>query len=147
MNMQFVHPSRSKLRDWLSALTPSEKVTVHVESCERCASRLIDLADRETGGVDKATDEALLAQVVKTEWAPPADLAERVIRGIDERQRNERDLTVMLGLFGVATETASLMLPPEPDSDVRDQSDEHDEIASDGSAPPHESPERERDSE
>lgn len=111
MSMQIVHPSRSKLRDWLSSLTPSEKVTLHVESCERCASRLIDLADRETGGVDKATDEAMLAQVVKTEWAPRADLAERVIQGIDERARNERDLNLMLGLFSIATETASLMLP------------------------------------
>ncbi len=118
MNMQLVHPSRSKLRDWLLSLAPSEKVTVHVESCERCASRLIDLADRETNGVDKATEEALLAQVVKTEWAPPADLAERVIRRIDERQRNERDLNAMLGLFSVATETASLMLPPEPNKAV-----------------------------
>ena len=115
MSTQFVHPSRSKLRDWLASLSPSEKVTVHVESCERCASRLVDLADRETTGLDKATDEALLAQVVRAEWAPPADLAERVIRGIDERQRNERDLSVMLGLFGVATETASLMLRPEPE--------------------------------
>ncbi len=143
MNMQFVHPSRSKLRDWLSALAPSEKVTVHVESCERCASRLIDLADRETGGVDKATDEALLAQVVKTEWAPPADLAERVIRGIDERQRNERDLNVMLGLFGVATETASLMLPPEPSNPALRESNAHDEIANDGGSPPHHPNERE----
>lgn len=116
MSMQFVHPSRSKLRDWLSSLSPSDKVTVHVESCERCASRLIDLADRETSGMDKATDEALLAQVVRAEWAPPADLAERVIRGIDERQRNERDLSVMLGLFGIATETASLMLQPDPET-------------------------------
>jgi hypothetical protein len=93
-------------------LTPSEKVTTHVEACERCASRLVDLADNETGGAVIATEEAMLAQVVKTEWAPPADLTERVIRGIDERAQNERDLNVMLGLFGVATETASLMLPP-----------------------------------
>jgi hypothetical protein len=89
---------------------------VHVESCERCASRLIDLSDRETSGIDKATDEAPLAQVVRADWAPPADLAERVIRGIDERQRNERDLSVMLGLSGVATETASLMLQPDPET-------------------------------
>ena len=116
MSMQFVHPSRSKLRDWLSSLSPSEKVTVHVESCERCASRLVDLADRETSSLDQATNEALLAQVVRAEWAPPADLAERVIRGIDERQRNERDLSVMLGLFGIAAETASLMLQPEPET-------------------------------
>ena len=147
MNVQFVHPSRSKLRDWLAALAPSEKVTVHVESCERCASRLIDLADRETGGVDKATDEALLAQVVKNEWAPPADLAERVIRGIDERQRNERDLNVMLGLFGVATETASLMLPPEPPAALATQQGEHEEIATDGGATTHLSTEREGESE
>lgn len=113
MTSLFAHPSRSKLRDWLSALAPSEKVTTHVESCERCASRLVDIADNETSGVEVATEEALLAEVVKSEWAPPADLTERVIRGIDERAQNERDLNVMLGLFGVATETASLMLPPE----------------------------------
>lgn len=146
MNVQFVHPSRSKLRDWLSSLAPSEKVTAHVESCERCASRLIDLADRETGGVDKATDEALLAQVVKTQWAPPADLAERVIRGIDERQRNERDLNIMLGLFGVATETASLMLPPEPPNTLSEHQGAHEEIATDGGAPPRTAPEREGES-
>lgn len=128
MSMQFVHPSRSKLREWLAALSPSEKVTVHVESCERCASRLVDLADGEAQGVDQATDDALLAAAVKAEWAPPADLAERVIRRIDERQQNERDLTVMLGLFGVATETASLMLPPERSV--------HDEIERSTGTPP-----------
>lgn len=114
MSLQFAHPSRSKLRDWLSSLTPSEKVTMHVESCERCASRLVDLDDREADRKDKATDEALLAQTVKSAWAPPTDLAERVIRSIDERERNQRDLNVVLGLFGVAAETASLMLPPDP---------------------------------
>ncbi len=114
MSMQIVHPSRSKLRDWLSALVPSDKVTVHVESCERCASRLIDLADQEATERDQLPDDASLARAVTAEWVPPADLAERVIRTIDERQRNERDLTVMLGLFGIATETASLMLAPEP---------------------------------
>ena len=116
MSLQFTHPTRSKLRDWLSAAAPSDKVTEHVETCERCASRLVDLADSETSGLDKATDEAWLAQVVRAVWEPPADLAERVIRGIDERQRNERDLSVMFSLFGIATDTASLMLQPESDS-------------------------------
>jgi len=114
MSFQFTHPTKSKLRDWLSAASPSAKVTEHVESCERCASRLVDLADRETTGLDKATDEAWLAQVVRSVWEPPADLAERVIRGIDDRQRNERDLSVMFSLFGVAVDTATLMLQPEP---------------------------------
>ncbi|NND76113.1 MAG: hypothetical protein HKN44_14005 [Ilumatobacter sp.] len=113
MTLQLTHPSRSKLRAWLAARMPSPKVTTHVETCERCASRLLELADKETNGADKATEEARLAQIVKTTWAPPADLTERVIRSIDERERNERDLNVVLGLFGVATETASLMLPPD----------------------------------
>ena len=121
MSLQFTHPTRSKLRDWLSASDPSDKVTEHVETCERCASRLVDLADSETSGLDKATDEAWLAQVVRAVWEPPADLAERVIRGIDERQQNERDLSVMFSLFGIATDTASLMMQPESEKpEVRD---------------------------
>jgi len=121
MSLQFTHPTRSKLRDWLSASDPSDKVTEHVETCERCASRLVDLADSETSGLDKATDEAWLAQVVRAVWEPPADLAERVIRGIDERQQNERDLSVMFSLFGIATDTASLMMQPESEQpEVRD---------------------------
>jgi hypothetical protein len=114
MTWQIAHPSKSKLRDWLASLAPSEKVTMHVETCERCASRLVDLDDKDIGGTERASDEAFLAQLVKSAWVPPADLTERVIRGIDERARNERDLSVMLGLFGVATETAGLMMPPEP---------------------------------
>lgn len=128
MTRPFLHPSRSKLRDWLQARLPSPKVTTHVETCERCASRLVDLADRETNGAEKATGEARLAQIVKTEWVPPADLTERVIRTIGERERNQRDLNVVLGLFGVATETASLMFPedertPGPDAVEPDEPD------------------------
>lgn len=115
MTMPLAHPTRSKLRDWLSSLTPSERVTTHVESCERCAARLVDIADEDVSAGGQATDQDVFAQVVKAQWAPPADLTERVIRSIDQQERNQRDLNVMLGLFGVATETASLMLPPEPD--------------------------------
>lgn len=120
MTLPFAHPSRSKLRAWLSSLAPSEKVTSHVESCERCASQLMELDDAadETPFADVAT-----ADVVKAEWAPPADFTARVIRVIDERERNERDLTVVLGLFGIATETASLMLTPEPDPEPDPASD------------------------
>ena len=123
MTLQFMHPSRSKLHAWLSALAPSDKVTTHVESCERCASRLIDIADTETTGAEKAADESLLAQVVKTEWVPAIDFTQRVIQRIDQQEKNERDLSVMLGLFGLAGRTAELMLPddgnpPHPDAEM-----------------------------
>lgn len=135
MTWTILHPSRSKLRAWLAARRPSAKITTHVETCERCASRLVELADRETNGADKATDEAILAQVVKAEWAPPAGLTERVIRSIDERERNQRDLNVVLGLFGVATETASLMLPQD---DRRPTPGAGDQVADEPAEPPDE---------
>ena len=108
MTMPLTHPSGSKLRAWLEDLVPSPAVTTHVESCERCASKLMELAEAD---VAPLADVAPVAEAVTAAWAPPSDLTERVIRRIDAAERNRRDLEVVLGLFSVATETASLMLP------------------------------------
>lgn len=115
-----MHPGRSKLRQWLVASSPPQSVTDHVETCERCATRLEDLAASDSDGAADATGNAMLARIIRNEWEPPTDLTERVIRGIDERERNERDLDVMLGLFGIASEAATLMLPADDnDNDKR----------------------------
>lgn len=116
----FSHPGRSKLREWLVAPSPSASVTAHVETCERCATRLEDLAAKDSDGVAAATDNAILARTIKSSWAPRSDLTDRVIQGIDERRRNERDLDVMIGLLGIATEAATLMLADRtnPDSTI-----------------------------
>ena len=113
----FTHPGRSKLREWLVAASPQKAVTDHVETCERCATRLEDLAVNDSDGAAAATDNAMLARVIRSAWEPPTDLTERVIQGIDERQRNERDLDVMFGLLGIASEAATLMLPNDDDND------------------------------
>lgn len=107
----FSHPGRTKLRQWLDAASPVQSITDHVETCERCATRLDDLAANDRDGASTATDNAVLARLIKSTWTPPTDLTERVIRGIDQRERNERDLDVMLGLLGIATEAATLMMP------------------------------------
>ena len=109
----FTHPGRSKLRQWLVASDPSQSVTDHVETCERCATRLEDLAADDRDGATTATDNAVLARVIRSTWEPPTDLTERVIRGIGDRERNDRDLDVMLGLLGIASEAATLMLPKD----------------------------------
>lgn len=109
----FTHPGRSKLRQWLDADSPPQSVTDHVETCERCARRLEDLAANDSDGANAATDNAMLARVIKSAWEPPTDLTERVIRGIGVRERNERDLDVMLRLLGIASEAATLMLPQD----------------------------------
>ena len=60
------HPGRSKLREWLSSHDAAEKVTDHVETCERCATRLEDLAVNDSDGAEAATDNAMLAQTIKS---------------------------------------------------------------------------------
>ena len=101
------HPSDRRLREWLDTDGPSG-VSEHVEHCERCADRLIDL-DRDLDAVESAS----LGQALVALLAPPDDLSQRVLDGVDARRQNEADLQLLAGLFSIGVETAQLLLSPD----------------------------------
>lgn len=108
------HPSDRRLRAWLESDGPSG-VSEHVERCERCADRLVAL-DQDLEALETAT----LGQALVALLAPPDDLSQRVLEGVDARRRNEADLQLIAGLFSIGVETAQLMLSPDEGASVGD---------------------------
>lgn len=112
------HPSRARLREWLDTGGPAG-VADHVERCDTCAARLdeIDAAEPATADADAPTSiRSALADLI----APPTDLVEQVLRGVDDRRRAERELALIAGLFSIGIETAQLLLDPGTEHDSRD---------------------------
>ena len=105
------HPSRKRLAAWLDATEAAPAVTAHVEQCERCAARLEEMATVESD--DPLLDEAF-GDALRTAYAPPVGIEERVLRSIDARQRLDREMNLLLGIFAIAKDAAELMLPDEP---------------------------------
>jgi hypothetical protein len=112
------HPSRKRLATWLDASDAVPAVTEHLETCERCAGRLEELAETspEDDGLDREIGEAL-----REAYAAPEGIEDRVLRSIDARERADREMNLLLGLFSIAKDAAELMLP---DDDDRSGSDE-----------------------
>ena len=104
------HPSRKRLATWLDASEAAPAVTAHVETCERCAARLEEMAGVEPD--DEQLDEAI-GDALRTAYAPPEGIEERVLRSIDARERIDREMNLLLGIFAIAKDAAELMLPEE----------------------------------
>lgn len=110
--ISFRHPSHSQLAAWLDGTDHDDAViTMHVDGCERCAARLDELA---TGGDDEAM-AVELADALREVYEPPADLTERVLERIDERERVNREINLFLGLFAIGKDAAELLMPSEDD--------------------------------
>lgn len=119
------HPSGARLRTWLDTGAPAG-VGEHVEGCERCADRLE--AIDQTDARDVADDEPVSLRQVLTELvSPPADLPNRVLRGVERRQRAEREMMLFAGLFSIGVETAHVLL----DHPANGQPDDHPAAAGD----------------
>lgn len=116
--LTLAHPSHKRLRAWLERSAPAtgddrdarndDAVTAHVEHCERCADRLVALS------FEDSDDEALggeIAMALREALAPPPGINDRVLRAIDERQRADREVNLLLGLFSIATDAVDLLLP------------------------------------
>lgn len=123
--LAFAHPSRQRLLAWLDATDESSGVTEHVEQCERCASRIEELA--EQSDLDRATD-ASLGDALRVAYEPPEDINDRVMETIKQRQLADREMNVLLGLFAIPKDAVTLLLPSNEDDDTsRDRRDTREE--------------------
>ncbi len=106
------HPSRKRLERWLNASDASPEVTRHLDTCERCAQRIEELAAESTDD-----DEGFIGQVgvvLRQVYSAPEGIAERVMTSIESRERADREMNLLFGMFSIPRETAELMLPEEP---------------------------------
>ena len=87
--MRLQHPSRKRLLAWLSGELPD--LDDHIESCDRCATRLEELA----------TPGPSLRDALRTALAPPLDLAPRLRSGIAHKMQTRQDLQTVLDLMGL----------------------------------------------
>ena len=111
------HPSHSRLLKWLETGGPVG-VGEHVDQCLTCADRLehIDLLEDSVAKPDANPLRLALSQLV----APPDDLVDRVLSGVDGRLRAEREMSLITGLFAIGVETAQLLLDPGVQRDTSD---------------------------
>lgn len=108
--ISFKHPNREQLLAWLNGVSADDSViTMHVDQCDRCAERLNELAEL---GDDSAVDDEL-ATAIREVYEPPEDLNSRVLEKIDERERTDREVNLLLGLFAIGKDAADLMMPPD----------------------------------
>ena len=105
------HPRRSRLLEWLET-GDGDRITQHVEHCDRCARVLEELSVEP--GAPELEGEAELGAAIREAMSPPANLNERVLRQVEARQRAERELSLFLGLIAIPRDAVDLMMDPEP---------------------------------
>lgn len=119
--LDFWHPSNGRLREWLESGDPAG-VGEHVEQCERCADRLVEL-DRDLYA-DEPDAPSSLRHALTVLLAPPDDLPQRVIDGLESRARRGDDLWLLGEMFSIGIETAQLMFDsdqPHTDGHVHEE--------------------------
>ncbi len=109
--IRLTHPRRSRLLEWLET-GDDERVTQHVEHCDRCARDLEELS-AEPGSLALEPDGEL-GDAIRAAMPPPDDLNERVMRRIEARRLAERELSLFLGLFSIPRDAVDLMMPEVP---------------------------------
>lgn len=114
MNVKLAHPRRKRLAAWLESGGRDESVTSHVEHCERCAALLEEMSEAE--GHPELVPDDELGEAIRDALSPPDDLEERVLRGIAERERTQREAALFFGLISLPKDAAELMMPPEATS-------------------------------
>ena len=76
------HPSRKRLAGWLDASDAAPAVTEHLETCERCAGRLEELA---AASLDDVALDDEITDALRKAYAAPQGIEARVLRSIDRR--------------------------------------------------------------
>ena len=100
------HPSSEQLSSWLNG--EHEHLSPHIDSCNKCASRLDEL-DVSTGGtVTAITDE--LRPALLTLLKPPEDLHQRISERIAARLQNRNDADLFASLVGIPIEAGRILL-------------------------------------
>ena len=108
--INLAHPRRMRLQEWLDGGT-DERVTQHVEHCDRCARTLEELAGPAVE--DELVPDDELVEAIRDALAPPEDLNERVLRRVAERERANREVALLLDIFGISRDAADLMMSDE----------------------------------
>lgn len=96
------HPHRRDLLRWLDGADGTEHLDAHIDGCEVCAARLMDLEPVEaSASVSSALHEVL---------APPEDLSERLEDGVRTRLASRAVFGVLADLYATGWETSKLLL-------------------------------------
>lgn len=93
-----LHPSPRKLERFVNGTEPD--LTLHIENCHRCASRLEEAF--EPGRTQIA---AAYRQVLR----PPSDLTSRLNQGIGLKMQQRGDLELAGELIGVSWQTVRVL--------------------------------------
>lgn len=108
--MSWRHPNRKRLDAWLESGEVDEGLEQHIESCDRCADELEQLAVGDVMATDAALDDALSALL-----EPPPGLEDRMRMRVASSLKNREDLALMMSVFSSGARTARLLIdPPEP---------------------------------
>lgn len=102
------HPRNEELHAWLAGAVDHE-VEEHLRTCQHCAGVLEDLDAAEALELGDALAAAL---------APPEDLIERLVAGVNARLSSRQIMGVVADLFGAGIETTRLLL-------IEDRDDNH----------------------
>jgi hypothetical protein len=94
------HPNKRQLQQWMDG--EADELDPHVDSCEKCARTLDELAG----------NEADLRPALLTLLAPPADLQERITDRIASRVQDRQDMALFSSLLGVGVETGKIVFEP-----------------------------------
>ncbi|MGB3737411.1 MAG: hypothetical protein WA964_20825 [Ilumatobacter sp.] len=124
--LAFTHPSRQRLLGWLDATDESSRITEHVEQCDRCASRIEELAEQSDRL--ETFETSSLGEALRAVYEPPEGINGRVMEKIQQRRLVDREMNVLMGLFAIPKDAVTLLLPSDPDEEtphvVRDDREE-----------------------
>ncbi|MCB0972987.1 MAG: hypothetical protein KDB86_00355 [Actinobacteria bacterium] len=99
--MIITHPSPKQIRSWSDAGAPlGDRIGRHIDQCDRCASRLEDIA----------AIGSTVGDVLRAALAAPAGLAERTEKALERRRPDRESMAVAFDFFGAATDTAKVIL-------------------------------------
>ena len=98
------HPNSEQLSSWLNG--GHEHLNDHIDSCEKCASRLDELDGSLGGSVTAITED--LRPALLTLLQPPEDLHERISVRIAARLQNRHDADLFASLVGVPIEASRI---------------------------------------
>lgn len=96
------HPTKRLLLEWLNGAEGSERLDPHLDTCEICAAKLMDLESVESGPwLKEALGEVL---------APPEDLTDRLEDGVKTRLASRVVFGVLADFYATGWETSKMLL-------------------------------------